>query len=269
MPLARAGEIELSYERAGNGPALLLIMGMSGTFDHWDATFLQDLRRDFDTIVYDHRGVGASTRLTGDDVLTIAQMAQDAAGLLDALGIDSAHVLGFSMGGMVAQELALAHPERIRTLALCGTCCGGEGSVWMPEQTLRKLAEGAASGDRERAIRASWEVNLSAGFAADEQAYARFLEIGRRRAVARQVIMAQMRAGALHDASARLTHLAAPTLVAHGALDAMLPVQNARMIAGLIPGSRLEILDGVGHMFFWELPERSAELIRTHAAGNV
>ncbi len=241
-------------------------MGMSGTFDHWGAPFIDDLRRDFDTIVYDHRGVGSSTRLNGDGRLTTTQMAEDAAGLLDALELDSAHVLGFSMGGMVAQELALSHPERIRGLVLAGTYCGGEGSALMPEESLRKLAEGAASGDRERAIRASWEVNLSPSFATYEQAYARFLAIGRRRAVARQVIMAQLRAGALHDTSTRLPRLQLPVLVVHGELDAMLPVQNGRMIAELIPGSRLEIIDGAGHMFFWELPQRSAELVRTHIA---
>ena len=84
MPLARVGEIELSYERAGSGPPMLVIMGMSGTFDHWDAGFLEDLRRDFEVIVYDHRGVGSSTRL-GQGRLTIAQLAEDAAGLLAAL----------------------------------------------------------------------------------------------------------------------------------------------------------------------------------------
>jgi len=265
MPLVCVGEIELSYERAGSGPPLLLIMGMSGTYDHWHAGFLEDLRRDFDTIVYDHRGVGASSRL-GEGRLTIAQLAQDAAGLLDALRVDSAHVLGFSMGGMVAQELALAYPERIRTLVLGGTYCGGEGSALMPEASLRKLTEGASSGVRARAVRAAWEVNVSPSFAADEDAYAHFLGIGLRRAVARQVIMVQMRAIARFDTSARLSELRLPTLVVHGTLDAMLPVQNGRMIAELIPDSRLEILEGIGHMFFWEQPEHSAELIRAHAA---
>ena len=156
MPLARVGEIELSYERAGSGPPLLLIMGMSGTFDHWDAGFLADLRRDFDVIVYDHRGVGSSSPLDGPP-LTIAQLAEDAAGLLDALEIDTAHVLGISMGGMVAQELALAHPERIDTLTLGCTYCGGEGSALAGEEVMRKLAEGMSSGERERAIRAAWE----------------------------------------------------------------------------------------------------------------
>jgi 3-oxoadipate enol-lactonase len=268
MPLARVGEIELSYERAGSGPPMLLIMGMSGTFDHWDPSFLEDLRRDFDVIVYDHRGVGSSTRLE-QGRLTIAQMAEDAAGLLAALEVDSAHVLGISMGGMVAQELALAGREgtnRVRTLALGCTYCGGEGSALSSEEVMRRLAEGMSSGVRERAIRASWEANVSPAFAANEEAYARFLEIGLHRAVSVGVIMAQMRAIAAHDTSTRLPQLQLPTLVIHGTLDELLPVQNGHMIAGLIPDSHLEILEGIGHMFFWEQPTHSAELIRAHAA---
>jgi pimeloyl-ACP methyl ester carboxylesterase len=268
MPLARVGEIELSYERAGSGPSMLVIMGMSGTFDHWDAGFLEDLRRDFDVIVYDHRGVGSSTRL-GQGRLTIDQLAEDAAGLLAVLQVDTAHVLGISMGGMVAQELALAHPERIDTLTLGCTYCGGEGSALAAEEVMRRLAEGMSSGVRERAIRAAWEANVSPAFAANDEAYARFLGIGLRRAVPVVTIMAQMRAIAAHDTSTRLPQLRLPTLVIHGTLDEMLPVQNGHMIAGLIPDSRLEILDGIGHLFFWEQPAHSAELIRAHAAVHV
>lgn len=264
MPQAHVGEIELSYERAGLGPPLLMIMGMSGTFDHWNAGFLAELRRDFETIVYDHRGVGASSRLEGP--ATIAQLAQDAAGLLATLELESAHVLGISMGGMVAQELALNHPERVRTLALGCTYCGGEGSAVASEEVMRRLAEGMMSGDRERALRTGWEVNVSPAFAADEEAYARFKEIGMRRAVSVEVIMEQMRAIAAHDTSARLPEVALPTLVIHGTADQMLPVQNGRMIAGLIPDAQLEIFEEIGHLFFWEQPERSAELVRAHAA---
>lgn len=263
MSVVRAGEIEFSCERSGSGPPLLLIMGMSGTFSHWDPGFLEDLRRDFDTIVYDHRGVGQSTRLEGS--VTTAELAQDAADLLAALEIDSAHVLGISLGGMVAQELALAHPERIRTLTLGCTHCGGEGRVPTSEDVLRRLGEGMASGDHERAIRASWEINVSPGFAADPDAWARFLEIGLRRRVAVAVIMEQLRAGAEHNTSARLPQISLPTLVLHGTVDELIPFQNGPMIAGLIPGARLEVFDDVGHLFYWERPEHSAELIRSHA----
>ena len=263
----RVGEVELDYERSGSGPPLLLIMGMSGTALHWGEPFLQALRADFDVIAYDHRGVGASSRLEGP--ITITQMAEDALGLLDALAVDSVHVVGISMGGMVAQELALAGRagiNRVRTLALGCTYCGGDGSALAGDDVMRRLGEGMSSGDRERAIRAAWEANVSPSFAANEDAYARFLEIGLRRAVSVEVIMAQMRAIARHDTSARLPEIELPTLVLHGTLDEMLPVQNGRMIAGLIPGSSLEIFEGVGHLFFWERPERSAELVRAHAA---
>jgi 3-oxoadipate enol-lactonase len=265
MPLARAGEIELDYERSGSGPPLLAIMGMSGTSLHWGEAFLEPLREHFEVIVYDHRGVGVSSRLD-DQTLTITQMAEDAARLLAALELDSAHVLGISMGGMIAQELALGHPERIRTLTLGCTYCGGEGSTLAAPEDFQPLSEAMMSGDRARALRASWEINVSSEMAADEDAYARFLAIAAERAVALPVIMAQMQACVAHDTNARLGELTMPTLVIHGTADQLLPVQNGRLIASRIPGSQLEILDGVGHMFFWERPQRSAELIQTHAA---
>jgi 3-oxoadipate enol-lactonase len=264
MSLVGVGEIELDYERSGSGPPLLAIMGMSGTALHWGEPFLAPLREHFDVIVYDHRGVGQSSRLEG--ALSIAEMAQDAAGLLGALEIDSAHVLGISMGGMIAQELALAHPERIRTLTLGCTYCGGEGSALTGPEVGQRLSEAMRSGDRRLAIRAGWEINVSPVVANDADAYASFLAIAEERAVALPVIMAQAMAIATHDTQARLPELRMPTLVIHGTADEMLPVANGRLIASLIPGSRLEILDGVGHLFFWERPQLSAELIRAHAA---
>jgi pimeloyl-ACP methyl ester carboxylesterase len=266
MPLARAGDIELSYDRAGDGPPLLLIMGMSGTKHHWGEGVLAALREDFEVVVYDHRDCGDSTR-TGAP-FTIADLAGDAVGLLGALGIDSAHVMGISMGGMVAQELALTYPQRIRSLTLGCTYCGGEGSALTSEEVFGRLAQGMTSGDRALAIRAAWEVNVSPSFAADENAYALFLANAMRHAMPVAVIMEQLRAISAHDTSARLSELRLPTLVVHGTLDEMLPVQNSHMIAGLIAGSRLEILEGVGHMFFLEQPERTAELVREHALVN-
>lgn len=266
MALARAGEIELSYDRAGDGPPLLLIMGMSGTKHHWGESLLQVLRGDFETIVYDHRDAGDSTR-TGQP-FTITDLAEDAAGLLTALDLDSAHVMGISMGGMIAQELVLAHADRLRSLTLGCTYCGGEGSMLASEGVMRKLAEAMSSGDRERAIRASWEVNVSPTFAAEEAAWARFRATGMRYGLPVEVIMRQMQAIAGHDTSARLPQISAPTQVVHGTLDQLLPVQNGHMVAGLIPNSQLEIFEGVGHMFFLEEPERTARLVREHASVN-
>ncbi|HTR90069.1 MAG TPA: alpha/beta hydrolase, partial [Solirubrobacteraceae bacterium] len=164
------------------------------------------------------------------------------------------------------QELALGHPERIRTLTLGCTYCGGEGSALASQEVMSKLAEAMMSGDRRRAIRAAWEANVSPAYAADADAYASFLKMGLEGGVAVEVIMAQMQAITGHDTSARLPDLRTPTQVIHGTVDQMLPVQNGHMIAGLIPDCDLHIFDDVGHLFFWERAERSAELLREHAA---
>jgi 3-oxoadipate enol-lactonase len=264
MALVDVGDIQLDVERSGSGPPLLLIMGMSGTALHWGDPFLTPLREHFEVIAYDHRGVGASTRL-GDGRVTTPQMAEDAAGLLSALGIESADVMGISMGGMIAQELALANPELVRTLTLGCTYCGGEGSEMAAPAVIQKLSEAMMSGDRARAIRAGWEVNVSQAFADDPVAWPAFQEIAAQRAVALPVVMAQMQACAAHDTNERLPTLTMPTLVIHGTEDQLLPVANGRLIASKIEGSQLEILDGVGHLFFWERPERSAELVLAHA----
>ena len=264
MTVVQVGEIELDYERSGAGPPLLLIMGLSGTALSWGEPFLQELRQDFDVIAYDHRGIGASSRLDGP--ITIRELAADAAGLLEALELDSAHVLGISMGGMIAQELALAHPERIRTLALGCTYCGGPGSVRASEEVWTRVIAAGRSGDRELVLRTMWEINVSAAFSAEEPQRERFVERALRRRVAVAVIEQQARAASAHDTSSRLGEIELPTLVIHGTEDQMIPVGNGHMIAQLIPGARLEILDGVGHMFFLERPERSAELMRAHVA---
>jgi pimeloyl-ACP methyl ester carboxylesterase len=267
MPVIGVGDVELEYERSGAGPPLLLIQGMSGTLWHWGEPFLEALRGEFEVIIYNHRGVGASSALEGE--VTTAQMAEDGAGLLAALDVDSAHILGISMGGMVAQELALAHPELVNTLTLGCTYCGGEGSSLAAPEVIQRLAQAMLSGDRELALRAAFDVNVSRKVAADPEAFATFLAIGQEHAVAIPVVMAQMQACAAHDTSARLGQLAMPTLVIHGTEDEMIPVANGRLIASLIPGSELEIFDGVGHVFFWEEPERSAGLLQAHAALGV
>jgi len=264
MSVIPVGDIELDYERSGEGPPLLMIMGMAGTALSWGDPFLDELRRDFEVITYDHRGVGASTRLEGP--ITIKEMAQDAAGLLDALELDSVHVLGISMGGMVAQELALAHGERIQTLTLGCTYCGGPDSVRPGDELWGKVNRARLSGDRELALRVSWEINVSPEYAADEEAWKRYVATAMRRAVAVEVIAYQARAIAEHDTSARLAQIALPTLVIHGTVDQLLPVGNGRLIAELIPDSQLEIFDDVGHLFFWERAQQSAELMRVHAA---
>jgi len=263
MPSIGVGEVELHYERTGSGEPLLLIQGMSGTHVAWGEPFRGPLEESFDVVAFDNRGIGLSAPIDGP--FTIAEMAADTAGLLEALEIESAHVVGISMGGMIAQELALAHPERLRSLTLGCTYCGGPGSGLMPEENARKLMGGLASGDREQAIRAGYEVNLSPAFRADEGRFAAFHEMATRVPAAKQTIELQVQAIFGHDTSGRLDGISAPTLIVHGTDDGVLPFPNGELIASLMPAARFEAFEGVGHMFWWEQPERSAELVREHA----
>lgn len=266
MPSVEVGGTDLHYVRAGSGQPMLLIQGMSATHLTWGRPFLATLERSFDCIAFDHRGMGLSGR--AELPFTIADLAADAAGLLDALEIERAHLVGISMGGMVAQELSLARPERLHTLTLGATYCGGpEGTLMAPED-VKLLGEAMSSGDRQRVFRAMWELNLSPAFREDDSRFAEFQEMGMALPAPRAVIVQQMRACAAHDTSSQLSEISTPALVIHGSEDRMLAASNGRQIAALL-SAPLELLEGVGHMFWWEQPERSAALIRDHALAPV
>jgi pimeloyl-ACP methyl ester carboxylesterase len=264
MPSVEVGGTELYCERSGAGEPLLLIQGMSGTHLAWGRPFLAELERSFECVIFDNRGMGRSGR--AQLPFTTTDLAEDAAGLLDALAIESAHVLGISMGGMVAQELALAHPERVRTLTLGATYCGGPGAALMDPTDLQALGAAMASGDRDRVFRAMWEINLSPTFRGEdaEARYAAFSEMAGGLPAPAPVIYQQMRACTAHDTSSRLAELRVPTLVIHGTEDRLLRASNGEQIAALL-GTDPQLLEGVGHLFWWEEPERSAALIRDHA----
>jgi 3-oxoadipate enol-lactonase len=263
VPQIEVPGTQLNYERAGDGEQLLLIQGMSATHLAWGRTLLDLLERDFDCIVFDNRGIGLSAPFEGR--FSTADMAADAVGLLDALDIERAHVFGISMGGMIAQELALAQPERLASLGLGATYCGGEGSTLMGTEETQLLGEAMQSGDAGRVFRAMWEINLSPGFRADDSGFAAFVEMASALPAPRDLIFRQMRACVQHDTQDRLDRIAAPTLIVHGSEDRVLGVGNGRLISSRMPAARLELLDGIGHMFWWEQPERAAELIREHA----
>jgi pimeloyl-ACP methyl ester carboxylesterase len=259
--------MSLHHVRRGAGEPLLLIQGMSGHSLHWGEPFLSLVEQDFDAISIDHRNTGSSPRVDGP--FTLGDLAEDAIGKLDELEIDTAHVLGISMGGMVAQELVLRHPDRVRSLVLGCTYAGGEGQSLSSPETMQIIAAGMQSGDRDTAFKAMWSVNVSEEFASDPQHYETFRAIADQKPVAVEVIMAQMQAITGHDTLARLGEITAPTLVIHGTADRMLPASNGEAIARAIPGARYEPLEGVGHMFWVEAPERSAELIREHCLASV
>lgn len=259
MPALAVDGSELHYERRGDGPPLLLVQGMGANSLHWGEPLLAALEAHFELLLYDHRGIGRSAPRSGE--LSIAALASDARALLDALDVPAAHVFGISMGGMVAQELALADPRRVLTLTLGCTSCGGTQSKPTSPQVIQELTAAVLSGDRERMLRTAFGLVVSRAYAADPDHYAAFAAAARQFPPPLNVLIDQRAAIERHDTYARLRGLHVPTLVMHGAQDALMAPINGELVASLIPGARWELLPGAGHLFFWEQPQPTARLV--------
>jgi pimeloyl-ACP methyl ester carboxylesterase len=266
VPSAEINGHELFFDRRGSGEPLLLIQGMTGNHLHWGEPFLSRLDPDFEAIYYDHRGIGRSAPVA--EPFSIGDLADDAVALLDLLEIESAHVMGISMGGMTAQELVLRHPERVRTLVLGCTTAGGPDSSPPDPVVVQRLGELFMAGRVGEAMTEGFRFNVSPEFADDERNVAIFRDIATELPMDLQIMWAQLQAVSSHDTAARLAEIEAPTLIVHGSVDRILPVANAHHLARLMPDARLEIFEGVGHLFWWERPDRSAELVRERAAAG-
>ena len=254
----------LSYLRRGSGEPLLLIMGMAGHIGLWRDDFLAKLGGAYDVVAYDQRGIGDSTDVPGP--FTIAELADDAVALLDSLGWDSAHVFGISMGGMVAQELVLDHPERVRRLVLGCTYCGGPRTNPMAPGPMRMMTA-MNSGNLEAAVRAGFEANLSPIWTADEDHWREFHDIALAARVPVPVVLRQAQAAFVHDTSTRLPTITTPTLVMAGTADEMVLYPNNELIASLIPDATMYPLPDVGHLFWWERPDEVVDTITKHLTG--
>jgi len=218
------------------------------------------LEQDYDLVVYNHRGIGTSSR--AEEGFSIADLADDAAGVIEAVGWSDAHVFGISLGGMIGQELVLRHPERVRTVTLGCTWAGGSDGVIGAVSGELVAAIGAR--DVERVLRSGFEANLSARYRADPAAF----EVYRERVLAERVpapvVAMQFQAAMALDTAARLPGVRTPTLVLHGTADEGIPWVNGQRIAALVPGARLELFDGAGHLFWWEEQELTVAVLRAH-----
>ena len=253
-----AGHPSLWYERRGGGEPLLLITGFGISGAVFEPVLDRYAER-FSCIVFDNRGSGRSQAPLRPT--SMPELAADTVGLLDELGIASAHVYGVSMGGMIAQEVALRFPERVRGLVLGCTSPGGPRSVRPTVRELRVVAAAAASAPRSPVDGTLGAVLFSERFRRDEPERARFLlEHFRRHLPAAQGVAAQLLASVFHDTVSRLDQVQAPTLVLHGERDVMAPLDNARMLAERIPNAELAIVPGAGHAYALERPDVSFDL---------
>jgi len=249
-------------ERRGSGRPLVLLPGMATHSGVWPPTFLESLGDDL--LLIDHRATGRSGR--DRSAFSVADLADDVAAVLAAEKIEEADVLGFSLGGLVAQELALSRRDVIRRLVLIGTSAGGDASHGLDAQAIQPLLDAMAAFDGELAMRVSWEASVSPAFAGDAAAYAEWSKVATAAPFSLATLGHQYTAALGHDASDRLNALQAPTVVVHGTRDALIPFGDARRLARLIPGARLELIEGAGHLVFWEQPDRVAGIVREHLA---
>lgn len=268
MPRATTNGIELEYEVLGSASAepMLLVMGLNMQLIHWPDGFVERLvERGFRIIRFDNRDAGLSSKL--DRPYALDDMAADTAGLLDALGLASAHVVGASMGGYIAQLLAIGHPRRVRSLALIMTSTGAR-DVGQPRLDLLPLLMAPPPAEREPYIASrlaiarlltgstlrSDEARLraTAGRAYDRAFY--LPGIGRQL----QAILAAT------DRTAALGGLRVPTVVIHGTDDPLVDPSGGDATARAIPGARLLRIPGMGH----DLPEPAWDTIAAAIADN-
>jgi pimeloyl-ACP methyl ester carboxylesterase len=279
--------IEIAYQRLGkpDAPAVLLIMGIAAQSIHWPDGFCDELvERGLRVIRFDNRDAGLSTHMTdapppdlpaalaGDlssASYTLSDMAADAVGLLDVLGVAKAHVVGASMGGAIGQTMAIEHPDRVRSLISMMSTTGNRAVGQVSPEVLREVFGGPRAVTRDEVIQQAVRTSRAAGspgYPHDESETAARAGRAYDRAydptgVARQAV-ATVASG---DRTERLRQLELPTLVIHGLDDGMCDVSGGRATAEAIPGAELALIEGMGHNLppglRSQLAERIAEFV--------
>jgi pimeloyl-ACP methyl ester carboxylesterase len=257
----RVGDIQIAYRILGKGEPLVLIMGFAGVMDMWDPVFLRQLAARYQVIVFDNRGMGGSTAPPGP--FSIEQFAADTAGLMDALNVPKAHILGYSMGTYVAQELVLRYPGKVNRLILYAADCGGPEAIDPSDDVLRQLYD--TSGTPEERGRRLIRLLIPDDWLRQNEAYVRAVFFSRPIApsppqnVARQASAMERWPGAC----GRLREIRSPTLLVTGMADVITPPQNSVMMARVIRGAELGQIPGGGHGVMYQWPVRLGQLVRS------
>jgi 3-oxoadipate enol-lactonase len=251
---AQLGELDLHYVERGSGPALLLVPGIPAIASDW-APLAERLSGSRRVIAYDNRGSGASSVTPAP--YTCAQLAADAVALLDELGIERADVFGMSLGGMIAQEMALESPDRVNRLVLGCTHCGLEHAARPDRGAGRAFA--LEIDDWAERMRALAPFAFADGI--DGSLLSRFIEKKSRDVQDPEGYRGQIAAALTHDAFDRLPEIDCPTLIVTGDDDRVIPAASSDVLHERIPRSRLEVVPGAGHLFFLEQPEASVRLL--------
>ncbi len=259
MTRTHVNDIDIYYEEHGdpNAEPLLLIMGFTNNAAAWMPQ-IPALGERYRVIAFDNRGAGRTTQPDGP--YTIPQMADDAAGLLNALGVGPANIMGASMGGMIAQEFALRHPQRVRTLTLMCTTPGGPKSFGYAEMVEASKALDGVTNLTETLTPARIQEGIDKLFtpaflAAPGAGFQAMIISSVMHPSTLAGVKGQMAAVLKHDTYARLPRITAPTLVIAGSDDTLVDARNSPLLAGRIPNARLHMFEGLRHGFTAERPD--------------
>jgi 3-oxoadipate enol-lactonase len=261
MRKAHVNGINVAFDEIGFGPPLVLIMGYRLNSRAWPLDFIDGIAKQCTVILFDNRGTGLSDKPTHGYALS--NMARDVCGLLDHLDIARASVLGYSMGGAIAQELVCNHPERVVSLVLCATLCGCPTAVYAPPAvtSIMRDLDGLEPAEIARRI---WTVTYEPGYLAKNADRAE-AQMQRELQYPTPLHAAdlQFQAFADFDASQRLGSIRVPTMIMTGDRDVLIRPRNSQILAGLIPGAALKVVPGCAHRMIWEATEECVSLIRT------
>jgi len=249
MPEVKVRDITFYYDTHGVGHPLVLIRGLGSNADHWYPQ-IPAFSSSFRVISYDNRGIGRSDK--PDTPCTISMMAEDTAALMDAVGIPKAHIMGLSMGGMVAQELALRFPHKVHGLVLACTHCGGAKAVPPSEEIRALFSEFIATASPEAARKAGKCLFAAHTLSKAPEIVREYQQISARFPPEAKVLLQQWGAIKEHDTWDRLHRIKAPTLVITGAEDLLIAPENSKVLAERIPEAQLSIIPGGGHQFLVE-----------------
>jgi 3-oxoadipate enol-lactonase len=262
VEIARSNNAELAYSVEGSGDeTVLLVMGLGGRAADWGTAFPGALAERYRVVRYDNRGVGKSPKAALG--YSLSDLAGDAVVVLDAVGAAKAHVVGISMGGMIAQLVALEHPERVGKLVLMSTHMGGPNIEQMhPDAQALFDPSLFLKNDAEATMRRTLGVITAPGWVESNAApLQELLDQAKREPTHATVFMAQLHALMNSDRSERLRDIVAPTLVVHGCDDKLIRPSNGRELATRIPGAQLAMLENCGHMPMYEKTNELSSIV--------
>ena len=253
MPELDVNGIKMYYEIHGKGDPLILIMGLRRNLEWWYCQ-IPSLSKHFKVIAFDNRGAGRSDKPEMD--YSIRLFADDTAGLMEELSVENAHVLGISMGGYIAQELAINYPDKVRNLILGCTSCGGERAVLMSQERMEKFTANQGLSP-EDILQKDMDIYFSDRFIQENpQKIREFIEISLRYYQPAHAFERQFAACLKHDTVDRLKNISVPTLIVAGDDDPLVPSENSQILKELMPWAKLQFLPACRHVFFIEDAER-------------